>query len=304
MAKRLSLDDKLAAVRLLRDRDPSPELTAELKTAIDDRSNLIVAAAAAIAGDQGLVELAPTLASALDRFLVDPLKTDKLCRAKLAVIQALDKLEHGAPDVFLKAARHVQLEPVWGGSEDTAAPLRAAALLALARIDVDGLLTLLVDALVDPQKDVRIAAAQALGYHGSESAGLILRLKARLGDREPEVFSECLCGLLACARRRTCRWSRDTSTWTTSLFARQPSSPWGGRACPKLSGCSVLSGIVSHLSYCGRLFSLPWSCSAFPRRPNSWSSWSPPVPRPPRSPPYPHSRSTRTIQGSASGSRR
>jgi HEAT repeats len=199
MAKRLSLDDKLAAVRLLRDRDPSRELTVELKTAIDDRSNLIVAAAAAIAGDQGLVELAPTLESALDRFLVDPLKSDKLCRAKLAVIQALDKLEHGAPGVFLTAARHVQLEPVWGGSEDTAAPLRAAALLALARIDVDGLLTILVDALVDPQKDVRIAAAQALGYHGSEPAGLILRLKARLGDREPEVFSECLSGLLACA---------------------------------------------------------------------------------------------------------
>ncbi len=201
MAKRPSLDDKLAAVRLLRDRDPSPELTAELKTAIDDRSNLIVAAAAALAGDSGLVELAPPLASAFDRFLLDPLKTDKLCRAKLAVIQALDKFEHGDPDVFLKAARHVQLEPVWGGSEDTAAPLRAAALLALARIDVDGLQTLLVDALVDPQKDVRIAAAQALGYHGSGSAALILRLKARLGDREPEVLSECLCGLLACAPR-------------------------------------------------------------------------------------------------------
>ena len=59
MAKRLSLDDKLAAVRLLRDRDPSLELTAELKTAIEDKSNLIVAAGAAIAGDHGLVELAP-----------------------------------------------------------------------------------------------------------------------------------------------------------------------------------------------------------------------------------------------------
>jgi HEAT repeat protein len=199
MAKRLSLDDKLAAVRRLRDQDPSPEVTAELKTAIEDRSNLIVAAAAAIAGDQSLVELAPALAAALDRFLVDPLKTDKLCRAKLAIIQALDKLEHGAPDVFLEAARHVQMEPVWGGGEDTAAPLRAAALLALARIDVDGLLTLLVDALIDPEKEVRIAAAQALGYHATESAGLLLRLKARLGDREPEVLSECLCGLLACA---------------------------------------------------------------------------------------------------------
>ena len=243
MAKRLSLDDKLAAVRLLRDRDPSPELTAELKTAIDDRSNLIVAAAAAIAGDQGLLELAPTLASALDRFLVDPLKTDKLCRAKLAVIQALDKLEHGAPDVFLKAARHVQLEPVWGGSEDTAAPLRAAALLALARIDVDGLLTILVDALVDPQKDVRIAAAQALGYHGSESAGLILRLKARLGDREPEVFSECLSGLLACAEGEL------PAGLGIPRPGRHPCSrgshPRPGAVAPARSfrACSVLSGI-------------------------------------------------------------
>jgi HEAT repeat protein len=198
MNKRRSLDEKLAAVRLLRARDLSPELITELKTAIDDRSNLVVAAAAAIAGDQALLELAPALTSAFDRFLVDPLKIDKLCRAKLAVIQALDKLEHGAPDVFLKAARHVQLEPVWGGSEDTAPPLRAAALIALTRIDVDGVLTLLVDALLDPAKEVRIAAAQALGCHGSEAAGLVLRLKARQGDREPEVLSECLCGLLAC----------------------------------------------------------------------------------------------------------
>jgi hypothetical protein len=198
MTKRRSLDEKLAAVRLLRSPEPSPELTAELKTAIADKSNLVVAAAAAIAGDRTLLELAPALTSAFDRFLVDPLKTDKLCRAKLAVIQALDKFEHSAPDVFLKAARHVQFEPVWGGREDTAPPLRAAALLALTRIDVDGLLTLLVDALLDPAKEVRIAAAQALGCHGSEAAGLVLRLKARQGDHEPDVLSECLCGLLAC----------------------------------------------------------------------------------------------------------
>ncbi len=197
MAKRLSVDDKLAAVRRLRDRDPSPELTVELKIAINDKSNLIVSAAAAIAVDQGLTELAPALEAAFDRFLVDPVKTDKLCRAKLAVIQALEKFEYEEANVFLKAAHHVQEEPAWGPPVDTAAPLRAAALLALTRINVHGLHTLLVDALLDPQKDVRGAAAQALGCYGSESAGLILRLKAKLGDSEPEVLSECLCGLLA-----------------------------------------------------------------------------------------------------------
>jgi len=199
MAKRSSLDDKLAAVKALRDRDPSPGVTAELRKALGDRSNLVVAAAASIAGDQRLVELAQALEAAFEPFLVDPLKTDKLCRAKLAIVEALDKLEHMREDVFQKAARHVQMEPVWGGSEDTAAPLRAASILALARIDADDLLSLLVDSLCDPKKEVRIAAAQALGYHGSQTASLVLRLKVRTGDGDADVISECFSGLLACA---------------------------------------------------------------------------------------------------------
>jgi HEAT repeat protein len=75
--------------------------------------------------------------------------------------------------------------------------LRAAALVALARAEGTSSLPLLVDAMADPSKDVRIAAAVALGAVGSESAGLILRLKVRLGDRDPDVLSECLGGLLA-----------------------------------------------------------------------------------------------------------
>src|SRR5579883_1000141 len=199
MAKRLSVEEKLSAVRRLRDQDPSPRVTAELRSALADKSNLSIAAAAAIAGDQKLADLASDLEAAFDRLLVDPLKSDKLCRGKLAIVQALDKLEHERPDIFLKAARHIQFEPAWGGEEDTAAPLRAAGLLALARLDDPGLLPLLVDALTDPQKEVRIAAAQALGYHGTESAGLLLRLKTRIGDQEPEVLSECLSGLLGCS---------------------------------------------------------------------------------------------------------
>ncbi len=38
--------------------------------------------------------------------------------------------------------------------------------------------------------------AQALGYHGSEAASMVLRLKALIGDKDPEVISECLFGLL------------------------------------------------------------------------------------------------------------
>jgi HEAT repeat protein len=198
MAKRQSVDDKLSEVRRLRDHDPSPEVTTRLRESLGDKSNLVAAAAASIAGDQRLVELADALETAFGRFMNDPEKTDKLCRAKLAVVQALDKLEHEREEVFLQAARHVQFEPVWGGKEDTAAPLRAAALIALTRLGAYGLLPILVDALADPEKEVRMAAAQALGAHASTAASLLLRLKIRLGDREPDVISECFSGLLAC----------------------------------------------------------------------------------------------------------
>ena len=91
----------------------------------------------------------------------------------------------------------MQLEPVWGGTEDSAPPLRAAALVALARAEGASSLPILVDAMADPAKDVRIAAAVALGAVGTEGAGLVLRLKVRLGDKDPDVLSECLGGLLA-----------------------------------------------------------------------------------------------------------
>jgi HEAT repeat protein len=197
VAHRLSLDDKLAAIKALRKQPPSSEVEAQLNRGLKDRSNLLVATAAAVVGEQNVRSLAGELTAAFERFLVDPVKDDKLCRAKIAIVQALDRLEHVEPDVFHKAARHVQLEPVWGGQVDTAAPLRSAALVALARIGSSSDLPLVVDSLADPEKDVRITSAQVLGSFGTTAAGLVLRLKVRVGDRDPEVLSECLSGLLS-----------------------------------------------------------------------------------------------------------
>jgi HEAT repeat protein len=244
MAKRATLDDRLAAIRRLRDQPTSPALVADLRKAIADRSNFLVAAAASIAGDRGLAELAPDLEAAYTRFLVDPVKNDKLCRAKIAIVEALDKMEHDRPETFENAARHVQPEPVWDGQEDSAVMLRAPALLALTRIRAPGLLELLVDALNDPQRRiskepqdpervVRIAAAQALGCEGSEAAALVLRLKARDGDRDPDVVSECLHGLLTISHRqhleyvarfigRTSNTSPGSSTPSARPFSRRP----------------------------------------------------------------------------------
>jgi hypothetical protein len=61
MAKRLSVEDKLSAVRRLREREPSAEVTSELRTALRDKSNLVIAAAAAIVGDQNHATLSDEL---------------------------------------------------------------------------------------------------------------------------------------------------------------------------------------------------------------------------------------------------
>jgi HEAT repeat protein len=196
MAARLSVDDKLAALRRIRGEPPCPEHVAELSRYLGDRSNLVVATSAAIAAERSLVELTHRLEAAYPQFLVDPLKNDKLCRAKIALIQALDKFEHPTPEIFVRAARHVQHEPIWGGSEDTAGPLRAAAIFALARIGDPAYLPLIVDSMVDPLKDVRMAAAQALVTFEHEGGALLLRLKAMIGDAEPEVLTECFAALL------------------------------------------------------------------------------------------------------------
>ena len=50
--------------------------------------------------------------------------------------------------------------------------------------------------LADSEKAARIGAVQALASTGTEAAGLLLRLKVRLGDAEDEVISECFGGLM------------------------------------------------------------------------------------------------------------
>jgi hypothetical protein len=77
--------------------------------------------------------------------------------------------------------RHIQLEPVWGGSADTAGTLRGTCALALVRcreLDSHRLLTAVVQV-------------------GTNSATLLLRLRAELASDEPELLGSCYSGVLA-----------------------------------------------------------------------------------------------------------
>lgn len=189
---------KLAAIEQLRHQmDESA-----LRKALKEKNNYLAGRAAAIVGDLRLTAFIPDLLAAFDRFFEKPAETDKQCWAKNAIAKALRELEHRDPAPFLRGLKHVQLEPVWGGQSDSAAPLRGTCALALLTTDLlkYELLTEVLPLLRDPEKTVRVDAVRTLGGLGSQEGALLLRLLALCGDPEPEVTGECFAALLALQR--------------------------------------------------------------------------------------------------------
>jgi len=190
------VEEKRSRLNDARESPGSSGSLAILRKGLSDRVSIIVARAAELAGELGAASLAPEMIAAFHRFLADPSK-DKGCLAKIAIAEALTRLEHPEPEVFLEGMRHIQMEPVWGGSEDTAAWLRGLSAIGLAGSGHPRLLPHLVDVLADREKLARLGAARALGSLGLPEGTLLLRLKLLQGDPEVEVLSECFRAFLS-----------------------------------------------------------------------------------------------------------
>jgi HEAT repeat protein len=198
MPGKRSFDQQLAALDELKRQ--TPEAVVEpLRKALTHRNNYIVAKAAELTSKFRLTQLLPELLAAFDRFFADPAKTDPQCWAKNALSRALAELGCQDVDVFLRGMRHIQPEPVWGGSEDTAGTLRGTCALALVQcrgLPETELLLCLMELLVDKDKSVRVEAVRAIEQAGSPPAALLLRLRAILASDEPEVLGACYGGIL------------------------------------------------------------------------------------------------------------
>ena len=168
---------KLSALEALR---TAPELNAreQLRKALKDRNNYVVARAASVCADLRLDDLIPDLVIAFERFFADPIKSDPQCLGKSAIAAALRSLGHHGADAYLRGIAHVQLEPAWGGRADTAALLRGTCALALSECPIDDLeiLTHLVDVLADADRGVRADAARAIEQVNRPDGALLLRL--------------------------------------------------------------------------------------------------------------------------------
>lgn len=175
----------------------------ELRNAINGPNSLLVSKATDIAAEMGLTDLIPDMVVAFERFMIDGVKIDKLCNAKISIVNALNKLEYLGDGVFLKGAHYIQMEPAYGKPIDTAIQVRCGCAYGLARIAHSDASYILTDLLVDTQPEVRTAAARAFGYLASPESELLLRMKVLAGDEDPDVMRECFEGLIAMAPDRS-----------------------------------------------------------------------------------------------------
>ena len=195
------IEDQLEQLRQLRTATglSGSEVDRILRKALEDRSNLVVASAAKLAVIHSRGALIPGLIAAFERLLDDPAKTDPKCWGKTAVVKALAELDYSESPVFLRGMRHVQMEPTFGGREDSAVLLRSHATLAIVQcvdLDRDAKLRHLVDMLADSADPVRGEAVRAIEQMDGQEAALLLRLKAYGSDKSAQVTGQVFDSLL------------------------------------------------------------------------------------------------------------
>lgn len=195
-----SVEDRIQRLRQLRSAASAESAEADLRKGLQDRSNLVAAEAAKTAAALRLSSLIPAMLTAFEGLFNDPVKSDPKCWAKTAIVKALTSLDYDQSAPFVRGLNHIQKEPVWGGSEDTASPLRALCALALVqctdlrRVQI---MRNLVDALTDVADAVRADAVRALAQLGGDEAALLLRLKAKLSDLEVAVLGHVFDSLIS-----------------------------------------------------------------------------------------------------------
>jgi hypothetical protein len=208
MPGKRNFEEQIAALEELRSQ-PEEARVERLRKALAHRNNFLVAKAADLVREFRMAQLMPELLTAFDRFFDDPEKTDPQCWAKNALSRGLAAFEYQEHEVFLRGMRHIQMEPVWGGRSDTAGTLRATCALALVQcrsLTEKDLLEHLIDLFADKDKAVRAEVVRAVEQLDSPSASLLLRLRAIIGNDEPEVLGACYGGVLRIEGVRAIPW--------------------------------------------------------------------------------------------------
>jgi hypothetical protein len=200
MARR-SKSDEAAVERQLAELDDLPADRAArakpLAEALAHGHYRVAAKAARLGADALLYDLVPALLAAYRRFLDKPTKLDPNCYAKKAIARALVALDCEDVEFYLAGVQIKQMEPVWGGTADTAADVRGTCALGLVATGYPRALVAIAALLYDPEPDARVGAVRAAANGSPREAELLLRSKALAGDDEPAIVGECFSALMS-----------------------------------------------------------------------------------------------------------
>lgn len=195
-----SFDERLAALREAVAEPTTPDARKLVMRALAGKNGLFISTA--IPALTELPDLLERLGPAFERLCHDANKRDPQCTGKTAIAKCLRDAETGDDDMFLRGARYVQHEPVWGGKVDTAAELRGVCMMALAERQHPRAMAEAAEGLADPEVATRTAAARAIAASGNVEVGEpLLRLRIASGEPDPDVLGECLLALLQLAPR-------------------------------------------------------------------------------------------------------
>ena len=187
------LEKKLAEISTILTSD-------ELILYLNDKNNLVISRAVNQAAAINAEELRSEIAKILFALLTaaDNIKTDKGCRAKIACVKALSSFKsvYEYYDLICLSLTYRQLEPVFGGKEDTGAFLRAEAVTALAQITAKDTVLEISPLIFDTCYQPQIAAVKALKYIASNSAISVLRAKAAAGSQDTNVLAELFSAII------------------------------------------------------------------------------------------------------------
>ena len=237
MAPRVSIDERLHRLREIRDQGDVEKIREVALKNLGDSCNLVVAEAAKLIGQFELSGSDSALIAAWDRLFKhsDPIKVDKGCTAKAAIVEALGLANYDEPEFYLTGINYHQIEPAWQGAIDTAENVRAGCAFALVRsqhLRVVDKLNALVDYLQGSRVD-RVNAARAIADTRHETAVPLLRLKLQSGDGDAEVMGACMSGLLDLAPNQSIPLVADLLTNPTESVVLEAAAALGICGRPK-----------------------------------------------------------------------
>lgn len=202
--KRDRTQRRLDQLRAIRHAPTSPGAIEILVEVLAEPSAYAVARAAALVEEAHILDLAPKLASAFHRFMIDAPKLDRGCEAVTAIAKALYTLDQHDYDVYAKGARHRQMEGGYGTPIDSAQALRGVCAMGLSQIRRPDVLDELVLMLTDESPSVRGAAARAVSCAATSDIAIpLLKLRLYCGDDEIEVLAECMSAMLSSSFSRS-----------------------------------------------------------------------------------------------------